>query len=532
MVSKDEEYRHSPLTYTTPNATSTPSSQDTTANDHQLNDQPPNDVFGPESTHSIKYKTLTWPTVALLMIAEIVSNGMLSIPSAIATVGLVPGVILIIFLGLFATYTSYLLIQFKLNHPQVHSMGDAGFILFGVVGREIFAFGTFAFAVLGCGSLLFTGQQALSVLSDGKLCGVVYTAIFSGASLLVALPRTFHHLNIASALACVSMLSAGVLAVIGAIAHPTPDRHLRAAQSSSFYTAFLSVTNPVFAYAGHFMFFVLISEMKNPQHAMRSAYTLQGFATSYYVLFSVLTYIYLGPSVGSPSFISLNSGAWKKAAFGAALPNFLVAGGLYAHTAAKLYFVRLFRGRRHLHAHTTLGWGVWIGGVVFCIAVAFVLAVGVPIFNYIVALGASLFASWFTYGVAGFFVLWDLGVRYRGGTREGARRWGGMGEGGVGRWNGEGKGDGQDWDEEKRVEDYVLNSRREVDVRSSNGRLYQWRDATRAWKRHLAQSTLAICTVLAGSFICVAGLYVTIRGIVDAYDTGEVSEPFGCQSDV
>ena len=52
------------------------------------------------------------------MIAEIVSNGMLSLPSSLAVVGLVPGVILIVFLGIFGTFTSWLLIQFKIRHPE------------------------------------------------------------------------------------------------------------------------------------------------------------------------------------------------------------------------------------------------------------------------------------------------------------------------------------------------------------------------------------------------------------------------------
>ena len=39
---------------------------------------------------------------------------------------------------------------------------------------------------------------------------------------------------------------------------------------------------------------------------------------------------------------------------------------------------------------------------------------------------------------------------------------------------------------------------------------------------------IAVLTILTGAFICVAGLYVTIRGIKEAYDTGEVTEPFGC----
>ena len=52
------------------------------------------------------------------MITEIVTYGTLSLPSSLAVVGIVPGVILIAFLGIFALYTSLVLIQFKLNHPE------------------------------------------------------------------------------------------------------------------------------------------------------------------------------------------------------------------------------------------------------------------------------------------------------------------------------------------------------------------------------------------------------------------------------
>jgi len=68
-------------------------------------------------------------------------------------------------------------------------------------------------------------------------------------------------------------------------------------------------------------------------------------------------------------------------AYGIALPNFLIAGSLYAHTASKLMFVRIFRKSRHLHSHTVLGWGTWVLLVFIMNAAAFVLAVGVPIFK-------------------------------------------------------------------------------------------------------------------------------------------------------
>lgn len=45
------------------------------------------EVFGDEEGHDIHYRTLSWQMVAVLMITEIVSNGMLSLPSSGATVG-------------------------------------------------------------------------------------------------------------------------------------------------------------------------------------------------------------------------------------------------------------------------------------------------------------------------------------------------------------------------------------------------------------------------------------------------------------
>ena len=145
-------------------------------------------------------------------------------------------------------------------------------------------------------------------------------------------------------------------------------------------------------------FFVLVSEMKRPQTAMRAAYTLQSFATTYYAIFAGVTYGFLGSGVLSPSFLSLPE-KWQKASWGVALPNLLIAGSLYSHTAAKIIFVRIFRTSRHLHEHTLLGWAVWSFLVFLVTALAFLLAVGVPIFNSLIGINAALFAAWFTYGM-------------------------------------------------------------------------------------------------------------------------------------
>ncbi|TKA70674.1 hypothetical protein B0A49_04378 [Cryomyces minteri] len=422
------------------------------------------DVFGHEENHQIKYKTLSWQLVAVLMIAEIVSNGMLSLPSSLAVVGIVPGLILIVILGIFATYTSWLLVKFKLRHPEVHNMGDAGLILFGRFGRELLAFGTVVFAVFATGGQLLAGQIALGALSNNKLCLMLYTGIFAVPTLIFSAPRTLDRLSWLSVPSVISIIVAGIVGMVGAGLHPTPDRTISVTVNTNFYAAFVSITNPVFSYAGHFMFFILVSEMKRPQDAMKAAYVLQGFATTFYAVFAIVIYIYIGDGVLSPAFSSLDS-VWMKAAYGVAIPNFLIAGSLYAHTASKLFFVRLFRNSRHLHSHTFTGWFTWVVLILLVNAAAFVLAVGVPIFSYLIGIAASLFASWYTYGIAGAFWLHDS---------------------------------------------------------------YHDGDGVRTWRRKWFQTTLAMATFVAGAFICVAGTYVTIKAIVEAYNSGIVGRPFSC----
>ncbi|KAL0950929.1 hypothetical protein HGRIS_007685 [Hohenbuehelia grisea] len=422
------------------------------------------DVFEERPDHDFHYKTLSWQFISLLMIAEIVSNGMLSLPSSLAVVGIVPALILIVFLGVFGLYTAKLLIDFKLNHPGVHNMGDAGFLIGGPVAREVLSAGTIIFAICGVGSELLSGQQALSVLSDNGLCAIYLTLIFAVATLVVALPRTLDRLSSMGMFSALLITISGVVAMIGAGRNPTPGRVVNATIPTNFYQAFLAITNPVFAYAGHFMFFILISEMRRPQDAMKAAWCLQGFATLFYAVFAVVVYVYIGNTVASPALLSLPP-VWAKTTFGIALGNFLIAGGLYSHTAAKLVFVRLFRHSRHMYNHTVLGWLVWTLLCVAAVGVAFVLAISVPIFSYLIGISAALFASWYTYGIAGFFWLHDA---------------------------------------------------------------YHLKGGYAAWRNEKFQATLAFLTILAGAFICVAGTYVSIKLIADAYRDGIVGKPFTC----
>ncbi|KAI0205274.1 transmembrane amino acid transporter [Astrocystis sublimbata] len=422
------------------------------------------DVFGREDGHDIKYKRLSWPLVAGLMITEVVSNGMLALPSSLAAVGLIPGIVVLVFLGAFATYTAWALIQFKLRHPKVHNMGDAGMILFGAVGREILGTGTIVFAIFTTGSQILAGQLALSVLSDGKLCTIVLAGIFSVAVLIASFRRTLDGLGFLSIAGGLSIVVAGVVGLAGAGAAPVDPGKIQLAVASDFTSAFISITNPVFSYSGHSMFFLLISEMERPQDAMKAAWSLQLIATSLYIVFAVVSYWYIGPDIASPSVLSL-SPLWSKLVFGLALPNFFIGASLYAHVASKLVFMRLFRHTKHVYTHTVKGWSVWTLLIISANAAAFVFAIGIPIFNYLVGITAAGFVSWYTYGLAGAFWLHDT---------------------------------------------------------------YHFEGGFQGWLRRPFMFGLNIFTILIGVFICVGGLYATILALIHASSDGELPTPFRC----
>ncbi len=91
---------------------------------------------------------------------------------------------------------------------------------------------------------------------------------------------------------------------------------------------------------------------------------------------------------------------------------------------------------------------MWTALCFAAVAAAFVLATAVPIFSDLIGIAASLFAAWYTYGLAGFFWLHDK---------------------------------------------------------------YHLEGGAPQLKKHWFGTLLAVLTILAGAFICVAGTYVSVK---------------------
>jgi hypothetical protein len=140
-------------------------------------------------------------------------------------------------------------------------------------------------------------------------------------------------------------------------------------------------------------FFSFISELRDPHDFPKALFFLQAWDISLYIVVAIVVYRYTGPDVKSPAMGSAAS-VVKKVAYGIALPTIIVAAVVYANVAGKYIYVRMFRGTRHMSKNTWLAVGSWVGIILTLWVVAWVIAESIPVFNDLLALISSLFASW------------------------------------------------------------------------------------------------------------------------------------------
>lgn len=195
----------------------------------------------------------------------------------------------------------------------------------------------------------------------------------------------------------------------------TLDRPASAPQTGDYDFGYHVIASPTFAAgitaaatifcsgAGTSAFLPVMSEMRNPKEYSKAVNVCMGLVTAAYLSFSLVVYKYCGKWVASPSLGSAGPMV-KKVAYGIGLIGLCVSGALYVHVSAKYVFVRILRKSRHLQANTFVHWGTWFGCVATMAIISFLIASGVPIFNYLLSLAGSIAFAPLALGLPGW--LW------------------------------------------------------------------------------------------------------------------------------
>ncbi|KAL2831805.1 transmembrane amino acid transporter protein-domain-containing protein [Aspergillus cavernicola] len=362
------------------------------------------DAFGDEEFAEVKYKTLRWWQCGLLMVAETVSLGVLSLPAAVAGLGFVPAVIILIALGLFATYTGFVIGQFKMRYPHVTNMADAGEVLAGKWGGEIMGVAQMLFFVFVMASHLLTFTVAMNTITNHGTCSIVFGIVGMVVSFILCLPRTLEKMSWLSLVSFISILTAVIVCMVG-VGVIKPGTKVEAVVETNLYHGFTAVTNIVFAFCGHAAFFGLAAELKDPRDFPKGLCLLQGIDISLYLIAAVVIYRYGGADVASPALGSAGP-IVGKVAYGIALPTILIAGVIYGHVASKYVYIRIFRGTDRMHKRDFVAVGSWVAIALSLWILAWIIASAIPVFSHLLSLITALFASWFTYGLSGIFWLY------------------------------------------------------------------------------------------------------------------------------
>ncbi|GIC92238.1 putative amino acid transporter (Mtr) [Aspergillus udagawae] len=294
-------------------------------------------VFGEITEEGPNYRNVGWlGTVALMMKTQI-GLGVLSIPSAFDTLGLVPGVICLCTIAVITTWSDYMVGVFKLRHRAVYGIDDAGKLMFGRIGREVLgiAFCLFFIVTIAVG----IQDRPAAAPQDG-----VWTSDY------------------------------------------------KIVNNPSFTEAISAVSTLVFAYAGTPAFFPIVSEMRDPRYYARALLVCQTGVTAIYIAIGCVVYYYCGSYVASPALGSAGATV-KKVCYGFALPGLIVTTTLVIHVAGKYIFVRILRGSKHLTSSSFIHWGTWLS-CTFAIAIsAYVIASAIPVFGGLVSLVGALLGT-------------------------------------------------------------------------------------------------------------------------------------------
>ncbi|KAL4780465.1 transmembrane amino acid transporter protein-domain-containing protein [Aspergillus varians] len=370
-----------------------------------------------EAENSIKYRTCSWQKTAALLFSEYICLAMMSFPSSYATLGLVPGLILTVFIAVVVLYTSLVIWRFCLRHPHIRDVCDIGQHLFW--GSRVVWYLTAIMFLLNNtfiqGLHCLVGAKYLNTISNHGACSIVFALITAIISLICSIPRTFNTLAKVATFSAFATFVSVILAVIFSAVEDHPAKYsledgdpiVKAfpAAGTTFVAGMGAFLNISYTFIGQITLPSFIAEMKEPKDFWKSVTAVTVAEVILFSLVGSIVYAYTGNQyMTSPAFGSLGNEVYKKVAFSFMIPTIIFLGVLYASVSARFIFFRIFDGTHHKGNHTVLGWVSWIGILAVLWALAFIISQVIPFFSDLLSIMSSLFDSFFG------FIFW--GVAY------------------------------------------------------------------------------------------------------------------------
>jgi len=362
------------------------------------------------------FHRLGWKHLTVVSIVEAIALGALSLPAAFATLGMIPGIVICVGIGIIAIYTSYIIGKVKIKFPSVAHYGDIGQLMMGSFGYWLFSGFFVVQLTLSVGSHCLTGMIAFANITQSGICSLVFGIVSGLILLLLAIPPTFADIAILGYIDFASVILAiGVTMIATGIQQAQSPGGLASsnwsawpAEDVSFSKAAVAVSNIVFAYAFGGALPSFMNEMHTPKDYVKSITALGVIEISIYVLTGSIIYAFVGQDVQSPALLSAGP-LVSRIAFGIALPVIFISGSINTTVVGRFIHTRIYRDSVVQYVNTVKGWVTWIALVFTITAIAWVVAEAIPFFDELLSISAALLVS----GMSFYFppAMWYLLLR-------------------------------------------------------------------------------------------------------------------------
>lgn len=354
----------------------------------------------------------------------------MSFPYSYSVLGLVPGLILTAAQAGFVLYTSLVVWEFCLRHPEVRDVCDIGQMLFW--NSKVVWYLTAIMFVLNNtfiqGLHCLVISRYLNTMTHHATCTIVFAAVGAIVSFFASLPRTFDMLSKLATVSAFFTFVSVILAAAFAGAEgkhgtegysPTPYKNpitgalvmageplvlIIPAAGTTFVSGMNAFLNISYTFIGQITLPSFIAEMKNPYDFRKALWIVTIAEIIVFSLVGGIVYGYTGTQYNTaPAFGSLGNDVYKKVSFSFMIPTLIFLGVLYASVTSRFVFFRIFEGTRHKSNHTLIGWASWAGILATTWVFAFIIAEVIPFFADLLSLMSSLFDSffgWIFWGVA------------------------------------------------------------------------------------------------------------------------------------
>ncbi|KAI3391201.1 hypothetical protein diail_7779 [Diaporthe ilicicola] len=372
-------------------------------------------VFGEVSEDGPNFKSLGWLGTAALMMKTQIGLGVMSIPTVFDTLGIIPGIICLILIGIITTWSGYVVGVFKRRHPEVYGIDDAGALMFGRIGREFFGAAFCLYWIFVAGSGMLGVSIGLNAVSTHGACTAIFVVVAAIVGFIFASIRTLGKISWLAWIGVGTIITAILILTVSVGVQERPAAapqegvwvsDFKLTNTPDLAGAISAVSSLVFAFAGTPAFFNIQAEMRDNRLYTRSLLICQAVVTVIYVVIGTVVYYYCGSYVASPALGSAGS-TMKKVCYGIALPGLFVTTILVTHLPAKYIFIRTLRGSKHLNSNSLIHWGTWLGCTFGVTLVAYIIASGIPVFDGLVSLIGALLGTLMSFQPYGCMWLYD-----------------------------------------------------------------------------------------------------------------------------